>query len=121
MGKGSGHPLSLALFCLNLASILLISIIWPISTGQQFGFESDDQLLPLHPLSPPERPQILALARAKRQAYQVYLGTDVSVSMDQGAGDSGPWGEWGQQRECCEFCGADFNIKYPFIVLNFVV
>uniref|UniRef100_A0A7I5EDG0 Papilin n=1 Tax=Haemonchus contortus TaxID=6289 RepID=A0A7I5EDG0_HAECO len=57
----------------------------------------------LHPLSPPETNP--AGARAKRQAYQVYVDGDSSVSLDKtGQSESGPWGPW-VPEQCSRTCG----------------
>ncbi|VDM61275.1 unnamed protein product [Angiostrongylus costaricensis] len=57
----------------------------------------------LHPLSPLETNP--ASSRAKRQAYQVYVDGDSSVTLDKtGQAENGPWGPW-VPGECSRTCG----------------
>jgi hypothetical protein len=99
MAAHQGHCQLAFIIWIFIASFiaLLHSPFQPVIAAQHNDHFQQDQLLPLHPLSPPES------LRRKRQAYQVYLGGETSVSVDQGAGDSGPWSEWAKERECCEF------------------
>ncbi|KAK6034146.1 hypothetical protein COOONC_28351 [Cooperia oncophora] len=66
-------------------------------------FRNEPSLPYLHPLSPPETSP--ASARAKRQAYQVYVDGESSVSLDKtGQTESGPWGPW-VPEQCSRTCG----------------
>ncbi|PAV70271.1 hypothetical protein WR25_24086 isoform C [Diploscapter pachys] len=69
-----------------------------------FGSSDELQTPYLHPLSPPEREPMSA--RAKRQAYQVYVDGDVSVTVDKsGQKETGNWGPWQPEQECSRTCG----------------
>ncbi|KAH7730490.1 thrombospondin [Aphelenchoides avenae] len=48
--------------------------------------------------------------RAKRQAYQVYAGGDVSVDKS-GQLESGPWGPWAEERSCSRTCGGGVRVE----------
>ncbi|VDL81634.1 unnamed protein product [Nippostrongylus brasiliensis] len=67
-------------------------------------FSSNEPTTPyLHPLSRPEISP--AEARVKRQAYQVYVDGDSSVSLDKtGQSETGPWGPW-TPEQCSRTCG----------------
>ncbi|GMT09209.1 hypothetical protein PFISCL1PPCAC_506 [Pristionchus fissidentatus] len=58
----------------------------------------------LHPASPAETDP--APARAKRQAYQVYVDGDTSVTVDKsGEAETGAWGAWAPEGACSRTCG----------------
>ncbi|KAL3087023.1 hypothetical protein niasHS_005262 [Heterodera schachtii] len=105
-----------------LITLLLLLLVPPSPAAASSATSAppdDGGELPLHPSSPPHRKAPPAQhqqqrhfiqysaggARSKRQAYQVYLGNDVSVSVDRGQKDSGPWGPWTVERECSRTCG----------------
>lgn len=48
----------------------------------------------------------------KRQAYQVYVGGDTSVSVDKGGqAESGVWGQWTKDAECSRTCGGGVYVE----------
>uniref|UniRef100_A0A7E4W9T4 Papilin n=1 Tax=Panagrellus redivivus TaxID=6233 RepID=A0A7E4W9T4_PANRE len=94
-------------------SLVLIALLAPSccsawSISQYFG--SEDANVYLHPASPKEAdPETI---RVKRQAYQVHVGGDASVSVDKtGPAESGPWGAWTKDRECSRTCGGGVLIE----------
>lgn len=64
----------------------------------------------MHSKSPPEAdPDSI---RAKRQAYQVYVGGDQSVTVDKsGQAETGLWGPWIRDKECSRTCGGGVQIE----------
>ncbi|EPB74917.1 hypothetical protein ANCCEY_05979 [Ancylostoma ceylanicum] len=90
---------------------LLISVaLFHALDAFSLSFFSSQPTTPyLHPLSPPETNP--ASARAKRQAYQVYVDGESSVSLDKtGQTESGPWGQW-TPEECSRTCGGGVQIE----------
>ena len=64
----------------------------------------------LHPRSPREADP--DHVRTKRQAYQVYVGGDVSITVDQsGQPESGVWGHWNGNHDCSRTCGGGVQIE----------
>uniref|UniRef100_A0A0M3JG81 Papilin (inferred by orthology to a C. elegans protein) n=1 Tax=Anisakis simplex TaxID=6269 RepID=A0A0M3JG81_ANISI len=50
--------------------------------------------------------------RIKRQAYQVFVGGDVSVTVDKsGQAETGVWGPWLGDQECSRTCGGGVKIE----------
>ncbi|CAK5065084.1 unnamed protein product [Meloidogyne enterolobii] len=102
-----------------LFSFLFVFLFTSLTSSWSIEFPSpsssstlQEEELPLHPLSPPERlPKNDKKIITKRQAYQVYLGGEASVSIDKGAEDSGPWGEWTKERDCSRSCGGGVLIE----------
>uniref|UniRef100_A0A914I3N7 Papilin n=1 Tax=Globodera rostochiensis TaxID=31243 RepID=A0A914I3N7_GLORO len=96
-----------------LLPLLLLSFVPLIALASASSEAADDGAvpLPLHPSSPPHR-QPAQQNRAKRQAYQVYLGNEVSVSVDRGqVVDEGPWGAWTVERQCSRTCGGGVYVE----------
>jgi len=64
-----------------------------------------EETIPLHPNSPAEAdPHTL---RLKRQAYQIYIDDQPTLTVDpaEGQRESGPWGGWTEGRACSRTCG----------------
>jgi hypothetical protein len=90
---------SIRLLCLLLIAATCHS--WSL-----FGYSNEPAKVTLHPRSPPEADP--ALLRTKRQAYQVNIDGDVSVTVDQTGGghiESGAWGHWHKDGDCSRTCG----------------
>ncbi|CAJ0561770.1 unnamed protein product, partial [Mesorhabditis spiculigera] len=67
-------------------------------------FSSEPESPYLHPASPALNDP--TAYRAKRQAYQVYSGDDVSVTVDKsGMAEKGNWGPWTAENQCSRTCG----------------
>ncbi|CAB3397113.1 unnamed protein product [Caenorhabditis bovis] len=94
---------------LLLSAALLAVPTWAFSISSLFG--NDEPLKPyLHPLSPPERDPMST--RSKRQAYQVYVDGDVSVTVDKsGQKETGNWGPWVPEQQCSRTCGGGVQIE----------
>lgn len=51
-------------------------------------------------------------SRMKRQAYQVYVDGDVSVTVDKsGQKETGNWGPWVPENECSRSCGGGVQLE----------
>uniref|UniRef100_A0AC34FFG9 Uncharacterized protein n=1 Tax=Panagrolaimus sp. ES5 TaxID=591445 RepID=A0AC34FFG9_9BILA len=92
--------------------LLLIALIAPSFAWNFNNLFSNSEVVNgeiyLHPLSPKES----SPERIKRQAYQVYVGGDTSVSVDKGGQqESGVWGQWTKDRECSRTCGGGVLIE----------
>uniref|UniRef100_A0A915C8V4 Papilin n=1 Tax=Parascaris univalens TaxID=6257 RepID=A0A915C8V4_PARUN len=94
------------LLCLAVVQLPLLSIAWSIPF---FSSRNDDGIY-LYPGSPAEAdPESI---RVKRQAYQVYVGGDVSVTVDKsGQAETGAWGPWTSDQECSRTCGGGVQIE----------
>ncbi|KJH46710.1 Kunitz/Bovine pancreatic trypsin inhibitor domain protein [Dictyocaulus viviparus] len=90
--------------------LISVAVFYGVLDAFSLPFFSSEPDVPyLHPLSPPETNP--ASARAKRQAYQVYVGGDSSVSLDKtGQSESGPWGPWVPEK-CSRTCGGGVQIE----------
>ncbi|PIC23283.1 hypothetical protein B9Z55_017035 [Caenorhabditis nigoni] len=91
------------------AALLLCSVpTWAFSLSSFFGSNNNAQKPYLHPNSPPEREP----TRMKRQAYQVYVDGDVSVTVDKsGQKETGNWGPWQPENECSRSCGGGVQLE----------
>ncbi|GMS79468.1 hypothetical protein PENTCL1PPCAC_1643 [Pristionchus entomophagus] len=86
---------------LSLLATAAICAAWTIPF---FGDKSSDAAPFLHPSSPVETDP--RHARAKRQAYQVYVDGDTSVTVDKsGEAETGAWGPWQPEGQCSRSCG----------------
>uniref|UniRef100_A0A0K0FAQ1 Papilin (inferred by orthology to a D. melanogaster protein) n=1 Tax=Strongyloides venezuelensis TaxID=75913 RepID=A0A0K0FAQ1_STRVS len=90
--------------------ILLESLNKEISSYSFNPINHVNSDIPIHPFSPPEiSPDII---REKRQAYQVYVHGDVSVTVDKsGNAETGNWGQWNLEKECSRTCGGGVQIE----------
>ncbi|CAI4225042.1 unnamed protein product [Auanema sp. JU1783] len=51
-------------------------------------------------------------ARVKRQAYQVYVDGDSTVSVDKsGQAETGAWGQWSSEAQCSRTCGGGVQVE----------
>uniref|UniRef100_A0A914X678 Uncharacterized protein n=1 Tax=Plectus sambesii TaxID=2011161 RepID=A0A914X678_9BILA len=97
-------------------TVALVAVFAAVAHGSPlswlFGGSTavDSTEISLHPRSPREADP--AQLRKKRQAYQVYVGGDVSITVDhQGQAESGVWGYWNVDRECSRTCGGGVQIE----------
>uniref|UniRef100_A0A0M3HLI8 ADAM_spacer1 domain-containing protein n=1 Tax=Ascaris lumbricoides TaxID=6252 RepID=A0A0M3HLI8_ASCLU len=80
-----------------------------LEDGNTKTFDYDGEIY-LYPGSPTEAdPESI---RVKRQAYQVYVGGDVSVTVDKsGQAETGAWGPWTSDQDCSRTCGGGVQIE----------
>ncbi|KAI6189901.1 hypothetical protein M3Y97_00058300 [Aphelenchoides bicaudatus] len=86
--------------------LLTLLIILPATNSWSlFGFgESQADSVSLHPLSPVEADA--RTLRIKRQAYQVNIDGDVTVTLDSGNTiETGSFGPWHREGDCSRSCG----------------
>uniref|UniRef100_A0A915DXP0 Uncharacterized protein n=1 Tax=Ditylenchus dipsaci TaxID=166011 RepID=A0A915DXP0_9BILA len=96
------------LLALTLLSVvgLVVPFSLPFFSSYAEGHASEQ--VPLHPLSPKEADP--ESARVKRQAYQITVGDDVSITVDKGT-ESGVWGHWTQEKPCSRSCGGGVQVE----------
>uniref|UniRef100_A0AC35TVW4 Papilin n=1 Tax=Rhabditophanes sp. KR3021 TaxID=114890 RepID=A0AC35TVW4_9BILA len=88
--------------------LVLTTLLLIVPALQAYSVSNDE--IKLHPSSPPE--QSPDLLRAKRQAYQIYVDGDVSVTVDKsGNAETGSWNNWALEKECSRTCGGGVQIE----------